>query len=99
MNKLSLDFLQDRDLEAITAKVLVFLKDNAVDSGTVFCVIHGAGNAGGTAQYRHLLAPTKAVKIHSGMIASKLVEYAKGKDGKLYRGATLEIRHSWPGPI
>jgi hypothetical protein len=75
------------------------LKTNAVDSGTVSCVIHEAGKVGGTAQYRHLLVRTKAVETHAGMIASKLVEYAKGKDGKPYSGATLEIRHPWPGPI
>jgi hypothetical protein len=94
VNKLSLDFSQDRDLEAIRAKVLAFLKANAVDSATIICVIQGAGKAGSPVRHRHLLDPGHAIETHAGEIASVLVEYAKGKNGKKYSGATLEVRHS-----
>jgi hypothetical protein len=43
--------------------------------------------------YRLGLGPAEVVEISAGKIASDLVEYAKGKDGKLYSDATLEIHH------
>jgi hypothetical protein len=95
VKKVSVDFSQDHDLEAIEAKVLAFLKDDAAESGTVTCVIREAGDAGGTVPrvYRLGLGPAEVVEISAGKIASDLVEYAKGKDGKLYSDATLEIHH------
>ncbi len=93
MNKLSLDFSQDRDLEAMTAKVLAFLKDNAVDSGTVIYLIRRAGKGGSPVRHRHHLVPTETLETHAGMIASDLVEHEKGKNGMRYSGATLDILH------
>ena len=95
VKKVSVDFSQDHDLEAIEAKVLAFLKDDVAESGTVTCVIREAGDAGGTAPrvYRLGLGSAEVVEISAGKIASDLVEYAKGKDGKLYSDATLEIHH------
>jgi hypothetical protein len=95
--KLSVDFSQDSDLEAIKAKVLAFLKGDVAESGTVTCVIREAGEAGGTVPCAYQLglgqAEAKVVETSADKIASDLVEYAKGKDGKLYSGATLEIHH------
>jgi hypothetical protein len=98
--KLSLDFSHDRDLEAIEAKVLAFLKDDVAVSGTVTCVLREAGEAGGTAQRIYRLglgqAEAEVVETSAGEIAAYLAEYAKGKDGKLYSDATLEIHHPTP---
>jgi hypothetical protein len=95
--KLSLDFSQDRDLEAIKAKVLAFLKSDVAESGTVTCVIREAGEAGGTVPRVYHLglgqAEAEVVEASAGEIAASLAEYAKGKDGKLYSDATLEINH------
>ena len=97
MKTLSLEFSQDRDLEAIEAKVLAFLKQDAAESGTVTCVIHEAHGAGDhvTRQYRLGLGQAHAhvVELSAAQVASNLAEYAKGKDGKLYGSATLEIHH------
>jgi hypothetical protein len=98
--KLSLDFSQDRDLEAIEAKVLAFLKDDVAVSGTVTCVLREAGEAGGTVQRIYRLglgqAEAEVVETSAGEIAAYLAEYAKGKDGKVYSDATLEIHHPTP---
>jgi len=97
--KLSVDFSQDRDLEAIKAKVLAFLKDDVAESGTVTvtCVIREAAEAGGTVPRVYHLglgqAEAEVVEASAGEIAASLAEYAKGKDGKLYSDATLEINH------
>lgn len=93
MNKLTLDFSQDRDLVVIEAKVLPFLKVNAVDSGTVICYIRGVGKVGAVVEYRHYLDSGNPIETHASMIAEKLAEYSKGKDGYSYSGATLEVRH------
>ncbi len=104
VKKLSLDFSQDRDLESIKAKVLAFLKDDVAESGTVTCVIREAGEAGGTVPRVYHLGPrvyhlglgqaeAEVVEASAGEIAASLAEYAKGKDGKLYSDATLEINH------
>jgi hypothetical protein len=98
--KLSVDFSQDRDLKAIEAKVLAFLKDDVAESGTITCVIREAGEAGkvgdNVQRVYHLglgQAEAEVVKTSASEIASYLAEYAKGKDGKRYCGATLEIHH------
>jgi hypothetical protein len=93
--KLSVDFSQDRDLEAIKAKVLAFLKDDVAESGTVTCVIREAGEAGGTVPRVYHLGQAEAevIEASAGEIAASLAEYAKGKDGKLYSDATLDIHH------
>jgi hypothetical protein len=95
--KLSVDFSQDRDLEAIKAKVLAFLKDDVAESGTVTCVIREAGEAGGTVPRVYHLglgqAEAEVIEASAGEIAASLAEYAKGKDGKLYSDATLDIHH------
>jgi hypothetical protein len=95
--KLSVDFSQDRDLEAIKAKVLAFLKDDVAESGTVTCVIREAGEAGGTVPRVYHLglgqAEAEVIEASAGEIAASLAEYAKGKDGKLYSHATLDILH------
>jgi hypothetical protein len=95
--KLTIDFSQDRDLEAIKGKVLAFLKDDAAESGTVTCVIREAGEAGNTVPLVYHLglgqAEAEVVEASAGEIAASLAEYAKGKDGKLYSDATLEILH------
>jgi hypothetical protein len=75
MNNLTLDFSQDRDLETIKAKVLDFLKVNAVDSGTVICDIRGAGKVGAVVEYRHYLDSGNSIETHAAMIAEKLAEY------------------------
>jgi hypothetical protein len=38
-------------------------------------------------------AEAEVVEASAGEIAASLAEYAKGKDGKLYSDATLEILH------
>jgi len=95
--KLTIDFSQDRDLEAIKGKVLAFLKDDAAERGTVTCVIREAGEAGGTVPLVYHLglsqAEAEVVEASAGEIAASLAEYAQGKDGKLYSDATLEILH------
>jgi hypothetical protein len=100
VKKLSLDFTQDRDLEAIQAKVLAFLKDDVAESGTVTCVIREVDKVDKVGDnvervYRLGLGQAEAevVETSAGEIASYLAEYAKGKDGKLYNDATLEIHH------
>jgi len=89
--KLSIDFAQDRDMDAISAKVLAFLKDNAVGSGIVDSVVRGSGRGGATVKDAHVLTGLP-VETEAGMIASFLAKYSKGKDGYLYDGATLVIR-------
>lgn len=95
--KLSVDFSQDRDLEAIKAKVLAFLKGDVAESGTVTCVIREAGEAGGTVPLVFHLglgqAEAEVVEASAGGIAPSLAEYVNGKDGKSYRDAALEILH------
>ena len=95
--KLSVDFSQDRDLVGIKAKVLAFLKDDVAELGTVTCVIREAGEAGSTVPLVYHLglgqAEAEIVEASAGEIAASLAEYAKGKDGKLYSDATLEILH------
>jgi len=95
--KLLVDFSRDRDLEAIKAKVLAFLKDDVAESGTVTCVIREAGKAGGAVPRVYHLglgqAEPEVVEASAGEIAASLAEYAKGKDGKLYSDATLDIHH------
>ena len=95
--KLSVDFSQDRDLVGIQAKVLAFLKDDVAELGTVTCVIREAGEAGSTVPLVYHLglgqAEAEIVEASAGEIAASLAEYAKGKDGKLYSDATLEILH------
>lgn len=97
VKKLSLDFSQDHDLVGIKAKVLAFLKGDVAETGTVSCVIREAGEAGGTVPlvYHTGLGQAEAevVEASAGEIAASLAEYAKGKDGKLYSAATLEILH------
>jgi hypothetical protein len=97
VKKLSVDFSQDDDLVGIKAKVLAFLKDDAAESGTVTCVIREAGEAGNTVPLVYHLglgqAEAEVVEASAGEIAASLAEYAKGKDGKLYSDATLEILH------
>ena len=97
IRKLLVDFSQDSDLEAIKAKVLAFLKGDVAESGTVSCVIREAGDAGGTVPLVYHLglgqAEAEVVEASAGEIATSLAEYAKGKDGKLYSDATLEILH------
>ena len=97
VKRLSLDFSQDRDLEAIEAKVLAFLKDDVAESGTVTCVIREAGELGDNVTREFLLglgqAEAEVVEASANKIASYLAEYAKEKDGKLYSDATLEIHH------
>jgi hypothetical protein len=97
VKKLSVDFSQDHDLEAINTKVLAFLKDDAAESGTVTCVIREAGEAGNTVPLVYHLglgqAEAEIVEASAGQIAASLAEYAKGKDGKLYSDATIEILH------
>ena len=97
VKKLSLDFSQDRDSEAIRARVLAFLKDDVAESGTVTCVIREAGEVGDNVQRIYRLglgqAEAEVVETSADEIASYLAEYAKGKDGKLYSDATLEIHH------
>jgi hypothetical protein len=95
--KLSVDFSQDHDLEAIKTKVVAFLKDDVAESGTVTCAIREAGEAGSTVPLVYHLglgqAEAEVVDASAGEIAASLAEYAKGKDGKLYSDATLEILH------
>ena len=95
--KLTVDFSRDRDLEAIKARVLAFLKDDVAESGTVTCVIREAGEAGSTVPRVYHLglgqAEAEVVEASAGEIAASLAEYAKGKDGKLYSHATLDILH------
>jgi hypothetical protein len=95
--KLSVDFSQDHDLEAIKAKVLAFLKDDVAESRTVTCVIRETGTAGENVQRVYHLglgqAEEEVVETSGGEIAAYLAGYAKGKDGKLYGDATLEIHH------
>jgi hypothetical protein len=97
VKKLSVDFSQDHDLETIKAKVLAFLKNDAAESGTVTCVIREAGEAGATVPRVYHLglgqAEAEIVEASAGEIAASLAEYAKGKDGKLYSHATLDILH------
>jgi hypothetical protein len=97
VKKLSVDFSQDRDLEAIKGKVLAFLKDDVAERGTVTCVIREAGEAGNTVPLVYHLglgqAEAEVVEASAGEIAASLAEYAKGKDGKLYSDATIEILH------
>lgn len=97
VKKLSVDFSQDHDLEAIKTKVLAFLKDDVAESGTVTCVIREAGEGGENVQRVYHLglgqAEAEVVETSAGEIAAYLAEYAKGKDGKLYSDATLEILH------
>ena len=97
VKKLPLDFTQDRDFEAIKAKLLAFLKDDVAESGTVTCVIRETGTAGDNVQRVYHLglgqAETEVVETSAGEIAAYLAEYARGKDGKLYSDATLEIHH------
>jgi hypothetical protein len=99
VKRLSLDFSQDCDLEAIEAKVLAFLKDDVAESGTVTCVIREAGELGDNVTREFLLglgqAEAEVVEASANKIASYLAEYAKAKDGKLYSDATLEIHHPW----
>jgi predicted PhzF superfamily epimerase YddE/YHI9 len=95
--KLSINFSQERDLDAMTAKVLAFLKHDVADSGTVTCVIREAGEAGGIVQRIYRLglgqAEAEVVEASAGEIAAYLIEYAESKDGKVYSDATLEIHH------
>jgi hypothetical protein len=95
--KPTVDFSQDRDLEAVKAKVLPFLKSVVAESGTVICVIREADESGGAVQRVYHLglgqAEVEVVETSAGAIAAYLAEYAKGKDGKLYSNATLEIHH------
>jgi hypothetical protein len=100
VKKLSLDFTRDRDLETIQAKVLGFLKDDVAESGIVTCVIREVDKVDKVGDnvervYRLGLGQAEAevVETSAGEIASYLAEYAKGKDGKLYSDATLEIHH------
>jgi hypothetical protein len=97
VKKLSVDFSQDRDLEAIKGKVLAFLKDDVAERGTVTCVIREAGESGNTVPLVYHLglgqAEAEVVEASAGEIAASLAEYAKGKDGKLYSDATIEILH------
>jgi hypothetical protein len=95
--KLLVDFSRDRDLEAIKAKVLAFLKDDVAESGTVTCVVREAGETGATVPRVYHLglgqAEAEVVEASAGEIAASLAEYANGKDGKLYSDATLDIHH------
>jgi hypothetical protein len=80
--KLSLDFSQDRDLEAIKAKVLAFLKDDVAESGTITCVIRAGEDGGTVPRVYHLglgQAELEVVETSARKIASDLTEYAKGK--------------------
>jgi hypothetical protein len=54
VRKLSVDFSQDHDLEAIKTKILAFLKDDAAESGTVTCVIREASEAGYTVCHSYI---------------------------------------------
>jgi hypothetical protein len=81
--KLTIDFSQDRDLEAIKAKLLAFLKDDVAELGTVTCVIREAGEAGSTVPLVYHLglgqAEAEIVEASAGEIAASLAEYTKRK--------------------
>src|SRR5229473_5526072 len=81
--KLSLDFSQERDLEAIKAKVLAFLKDDVAESGTVTCVIREAAEAGGTVPRVYHLglgqAETEVIEASAGEIVCFLSRIREGK--------------------
>ena len=74
VKKLSVDFSQDRDLEAIETKVLAFLKDDVAESGTVTCVIRETGKTGDTVPLVYHLglgqAETEVVETSAGQIAA-----------------------------
>jgi hypothetical protein len=86
-------FVHSRQRELVLAFSIV----DVAESGTVTCVIREAGEAGNTVPLVYHLglgqAEAEVVEASAGEIAASLAEYAKGKDGKLYSDAMLEILH------
>lgn len=93
MDELTIDFSQDRGLDAIKAKVLPFLKDAFVQHGaTVHCVIHqrrvgDKGRAGFGFQ-------TGTIEDLTGMVAEFVAVHAKEKGPIKFSRATLSISYS-----
>jgi hypothetical protein len=87
---LMIDLSNDATLDALQTKVLTFLKNNVVQSGTVIYDIK-AGKGGSTTEHRHYLDPAQTLEAHASMIADELAVFAKSSIGRLYRSVTLEI--------
>jgi hypothetical protein len=87
---LMLDLSNDATLDALQTKVLTFLKNNVVQSGTPIYDFK-AGKSGGITKRRHYLDPAQILETHAGIIAADLGVFAKSSTGRLYRGVTLEI--------
>ena len=91
--QLTIDFSKLATLDAIKAEILTFLKDNMVESGTVFYEIQESGNGGSPVKRMHyIMDPAPTLETHAGMSASDLADFATGGNRRLYSGATLEIQ-------
>ena len=91
--QLMIDFSKIATLDAIKAEILTFLKDNMVQSGTVFYEIQESGKGGSPVKRMHyIMDPAPTLDTHAGMIAADLADFATGSNGRLYSGATLEIQ-------
>jgi hypothetical protein len=91
--QLTIDFSKLATLDAIKAEILTFLKDNMVESGTVFYEVQESGKGGSPVKRMHyIMDPAPTLDAHAGMIAADLAEFAEGGSGRLYCGATLEIQ-------
>ena len=90
--RLTIDFSKFATLDAIKAEILTFLKDNMVQSGTVFYEIQESSKDGSPVKRMHyIMDPTPTLDAHAGMIAADLADFAMGGSARLYSGATLEI--------
>ena len=91
--QLTIDFSKLTTLDSIKARILKFLKDNMVQSGTVFYEIRESGKGGSPVKRMHyIMDPAPTLDAHAGMIAADLADFATGGRGRLYSGATLEIQ-------
>ena len=94
--QLMIDFSKLAAIDAIKAEILTFLKNNMVESGTVFYEIQDiqeSGKGGSPVKRMHyIMDPAPTLDAHAGMIAADLADFAKGGSGRLYSGATLEIQ-------
>ena len=69
--QLTIDFSKLTTLDAIKAKILKFLKDNMVQSGTVFYEIRESCKGGSPVKRMHyIMDPAPTLDTHAGMIAA-----------------------------
>jgi len=92
MSELFLDFSEVADLETIRQRLLSLFQNSPHEVRYLEVTFHEKGVAGaaGHAKHRHMCQGDDVSGL-ARVVAESIVGYANGKDGRLYRGATVVI--------